>query len=69
MERMAGLPHVTREQMDALADLLENDHSMYEEFYTLVMCGLEDHQKNPVSADEVAEKVATCLLLITKGAL
>lgn len=64
-----GLPHVTRQQIENLQELLDNDLSMYEEFFTLVKCGLEEYQDSTSSIDQISEKVSTCLLLIVTGAL
>ncbi|QNN99548.1 hypothetical protein SEA_TIEDYE_72 [Streptomyces phage TieDye] len=65
----AGLPHVTMEQIANLRAVLENDVSLYEEFFTLVKCGLEEYQDSTSSVDQISEKVTTCLLLVVKGAL
>ncbi|AOZ65030.1 hypothetical protein SEA_RIMA_78 [Streptomyces phage Rima] len=65
----AGLPHVTMEQITNLRAVLENDVSLYEEFFTLVKCGLEEYQDSTSSVDQISEKVTTCLLLVVKGAL
>lgn len=65
----AGLPHVTMEQIANLRAVLENDVSLYEEFFTLVKCGLEEYQDSTSSVDQISEKVTTCLLLVVKGTL
>lgn len=62
------LPHVTREQIENLKGVLENDVSLYEEICTLIQCGLEDFVSG-AEPQEVSEKIATCLLLIMKGAI
>ncbi|WPJ30817.1 hypothetical protein [Streptomyces phage Psst4] len=68
-KREAGLPHITKEQIENLRVLLMNDVSLYEEFHTLVLCGLEEYGSGGGDRQEVAEKIATCLLLVVKGAL
>ncbi|QAY17194.1 hypothetical protein SEA_MADAMATO_76 [Streptomyces phage Madamato] len=68
-ERDDSMPHITKEQMANLAAVLENDFSLYEEFHTLVLCGLEEYAHTGGDRETIAEKVATCLLLVTKGAL
>jgi len=68
-KREAGLPHVTMEQIENLRALLTDDVTLYEEFRTLVKCGLEEYQDSTSSVDEISEKVATCLLLVVTGAL
>lgn len=64
-----NLPHVTREEMEALQELLKEDVSLYEEFHTLVLCGLEEYGSGGADRHEVAEKITTCLLLVVKGTL
>ncbi|QWY81475.1 hypothetical protein PET_TAIDAONE_77 [Streptomyces phage TaidaOne] len=68
-KREAGLPHITKEQIENLRVLLMNDVSLYEEFFTLVKCGLEEYQDSTSSVDQISEKIATCLLLVVKGSL
>ncbi|WPJ30605.1 hypothetical protein [Streptomyces phage Psst1] len=63
------LPHVTKEQIENLRELLANDVTLYEEFHTLVMCGLEEYGSGGGDRQEVAEKITTCLLLVVKGTL
>jgi hypothetical protein len=68
-KREAGLPHITPEQIENLRTLLEDDVSLYDEFHTLVLCGLEEYGSGGADRHEVAEKITTCLLLVVKGAL
>lgn len=68
-KREAGLPHVTMEQIENLRALLTDDVSLYEEFHTLVLCGLEEYGSGGADRHEVAEKITTCLLLVVKGTL
>ncbi|ASU03984.1 hypothetical protein SEA_FRODOSWAGGINS_74 [Streptomyces phage FrodoSwaggins] len=65
-----NLPHVTREEMENLRELLKDDVSLYEEIHTLVLCGLEEYSSG-ASWDRgaISERVATCILLVMKGSL
>lgn len=65
-----NLPHVTREEMEALQELLKEDVSLYEEIHTLVLCGLEEFSSGASwDRSSISERVTTCILLAVKGSL